>query len=119
MIFLILHTPDSKSSVGEDYFKCENTVIIHKDARTRSRFVNSREVLYKFKFTELEDSTSNYYPDYNIDAGVNCSNQKEIITVLFTRRNVEQEARDFFINLGENCAVKELEKKLREKSSRC
>ena len=104
-----------ESSSGLVGLENDSTIIVQEDATEPSRFINSDNVLYKFKLSELEESNG-YDPDYSLDQGDNGS-QNDIMTVLFTRRNIEQEAKNFVANLGTNVVIQELELRISRNSA--
>lgn len=112
---------DTDSSFTSRTSTCNQVTIIQEDDATASRFMNSDCILYKFQALELDESLSSYHPEYHSDQ---CDHgcQNDIATVLFTRRNIEQQAKNFLGTLDENAVVmQELKRKLssRNSSSNC
>ena len=100
-----------------DESKSDSRIIIQDDATKPSRFINSDNILYKFQSVdhELEESSNNFSGEYNLEQGDN-SSQNDIITVLFTRRYIEQAAKNFVANLGANNVIEELNLKVSRNS---
>ena len=93
----------------------ESTVVIQEEGTKPTRFVNSRNVLYQFKTLDLEESVESYHPEYNEGQADDVS-QNDILTVLFTRRNIEENAREFLANMEASAFLQGLEDKLRRSS---
>jgi hypothetical protein len=107
---------ETLSSSGVDGSKSDSTVIAQDESPSKPfRFINSENVLYKFKLSELEESSS-YDPEYTLDQGDNGSHN-DITTVLFTRRKIEQEAKNFVANLRENTVIQNLEQRISRNST--
>lgn len=109
---------ETQSSLSLEGSKSDSTIIIQEDATKPSHFINSDNILYKFKSHELDESLSSYHPEYHADQGDNGS-QNDIITVLFTRRNIEQEAKNFLSTLDRNNVIEYLQERVRMNSSSC
>lgn len=89
---------DSRSSKG---------TIVYEDDGQSSSFSNSEKILYKFESTDLEDSfhfTNREYQVMIADHG----RHDDVIRVLFTRRNIDQEANAFLMNLRPNDVLQDL-----------
>ena len=106
---------DTRSSINVESSGSGNTIIIQEDAIKPSRFIDSEKVLYKFKMPELEESLSDCHPEYFSDQADNGS-EVGITTVLFTRRNIEQEAKQFLNSLGRNAVLDELQNRITNNS---
>ena len=94
----------------------DSAIISQEDATKPSRFIDSENVLYKFESPELDESISSYHSEYHSDQSDN-DNENSLVTVLFTRRNIDEDAKHFLnTTLHANAVVEELKEKLKRHS---
>ena len=98
----------------------DGIIIDQEDATVSSRFIDSDNALYRFtESPELDESLSSYHSEYHSDQDDN-SNETSLVTVLFTRRNIDENAKHFLdTTLRGNAVVEDLNQRLRYSASKC
>ncbi|XP_028391251.1 uncharacterized protein LOC114516081 isoform X2 [Dendronephthya gigantea] len=109
---------ETRSSLSADGLKSDNKIITREEGDTPQHFCDSENVLYKFKSSDFEESLCSLDPENYIDQGDN-DDQKDIITVLFTRRNIERDAKTFLDTHETTCVVEELQDKIKRNTTNC
>lgn len=114
-IFCLLETQSTISEASD------RAIVNQEDATVSSRFIDSDNALYRFaESPELDESLSSHHSEYHSDQDDN-NNETTLVTVLFTRRNIDENAKHFLdTTLHGNVVVEDLNQRLRRYSpSKC